>query len=111
MKRKNNCAWLCILWILIALCDMICCILNFIEGKLFLGAICLILSVSFSFVGGILLEKAISIYWQNKEVDYLNELFEEYREQKSEQIKPFEEFENQKESYNDKEVFEPVERN
>jgi hypothetical protein len=49
------------------------------------------LSVAFAFVSGILLNKAIAVYWHNKEVDWLHEYIDAFREKNEE---PFKEFDN-----------------
>jgi hypothetical protein len=94
MKIKNYYAWLCPLWIISTLCDSLACVVNFVEGKFAIGLIFLILSVAFAFVSGILLNKAIAVYWHNKEVDWLREYLEELREETIRQINPFEETKN-----------------
>lgn len=91
MKIKNNYIWLSVLWILSTLFDTVFCVVNFVDGSLIYGLIFLFLSVSFSFVSGILLNKAILVYWHNKEVDWLHDFAKELSQ---EQNKPFEEFEN-----------------
>lgn len=94
MKVKNYYAWLCPLWIISTLCDSISCVVTFVNGKFAVGLIFLILSVAFSFVSGILLNKAIAVYWHNKEVDWLQEMAKELQKEAIRQIKPFEEFDN-----------------
>jgi hypothetical protein len=89
MKLKNHYAWLCPIWIISTICESLACVVNFVEGNLAVGFIFLVLAVSFAFVSGILLNKAIAIYWHNKEVDWLHDIVEELREEKE---KPFEEF-------------------
>lgn len=81
-------------WIISTICDSVICVVNFVEGKIAVGFIFLILSVAFSFVSGILLNKAITIYAHNKEVEWLKEIVEELRQEAIKQIQPFEEFEN-----------------
>ena len=91
MKIKNTYAWLCPLWIISTLCDSLACVINFVDGKFAIGLIFLILSVAFAFVSGILLNKAIAVYWHNKEVDWLHENIDAFREKNEE---PFKEFDN-----------------
>ena len=91
MKIKNTYAWLCPLWIISTLCDSLACVINFVDGKFAIGLIFLILSVAFAFVSGILLNKAIAVYWHNKEVDWLHEYIDAFREKNEE---PFKEFDN-----------------
>jgi hypothetical protein len=54
------------------------------------GLLFLVLSVAFAFVGGMLLEKSLSIYRHNKTCDWLSEIAEEMIEQEKEL--PFGEF-------------------
>lgn len=91
MKLKNHYAWLCVVWIISALLQALCAVVNFVEGDLFVGFLFLILTCSFSFVGGILLDKALMIYHHNKFCDMLEKL-----PNKIEEEKPFEEFEGEK---------------
>ena len=95
MKLKNHYAWLCPLWIIATVFNSITCVVNFFNEKLAVGFIFLILSVSFAFVSGILLEKAIFIHQHNKEVDWLREIAEELKKNAINQIEPFEDFKNE----------------
>jgi hypothetical protein len=92
MKIKNHYAKLCFVWIFTTLIDSLACVVNFVEGNLWRGFIFLILSISFSFVSGILLNKAIAIYRHNKVCDFLKDIHEFLREQTEEKTEPFEEF-------------------
>lgn len=94
MKIKNHYILLCVIWVITSILNAISCVVNFVDGKLAVGFIFLILSVSFSFVSGSLLNKAVVVYWHNKEVEWLHEIAEELKEEAIQQIKPFEEFEN-----------------
>jgi hypothetical protein len=94
MKIKNHYILLCVIWVIASISNAVSCVVNFVDGKLAVGFIFLILSVSFSFVSGILLNKAVVVYWHNKEVKWLHEIAEELKEEAIQQIKPFEEFEN-----------------
>jgi hypothetical protein len=94
MKLKNYYAWLLPFWIITTLLDSISCVVNFVEGEIGIAFIFLILSVAFSFVSGILLQKAIFIHQHNKEVDWLKGIIEELKENAVSQIEPFEEFNN-----------------
>lgn len=94
MKLKNYYAWLCPFWIISCICDSLACVVNLVVGNLAVGLILLVLAVSFAFVSGILFNKAIAVYWHNKEVDWLHEIAEELQKDAIYQIKPFEEFEN-----------------
>ena len=94
MKLKNHYACLLPFWIISTICDSLACVVNFVEGKLVVGFIFLVLAVAVAFVSGILLNKAIAVYWHNKEVDWLHEIAEELQKDAIYKIKPFEEFEN-----------------
>ena len=91
MKIKNHYIWICIIWIIATVSGSLACVVKFVDGKIGLGFIFLILSVAFSFVSGILLNKAIAVYWHNKEVDWLHEYIDAFREKNEE---PFKEFDN-----------------
>lgn len=91
MKLRNHYAWLCVVWIISALLQALCAVVNFVEGDLFVGFLFLILSCSFSFVGGLLLDKALMIYHHNKFCDMLKNLPDNIEEEK-----PFEEFESER---------------
>lgn len=80
MKLKNHYAWVCLIWIIATIFDSVSCVVNFVEGNLAVGLIFLVLSVAFAFVSGILLNKAIVVYWHNKEVDWLHEIAQELKE-------------------------------
>lgn len=93
MKIKNHYAWICGLWIFATLVQSLACVVNFVGDNLIVGFIFLVTSVSFAFVSGILLNKAIIIYKHNKTCDFLEYIHEFLREHQAEE-KPFEEFEN-----------------
>lgn len=92
MKIKNIYARLCPIWIISALFNMITAVTSFVDGKIGLGFIFFIVACGFSFVSGILLDKAIQIYHHNKACDFLEEIHEFLREQSTERIEPFDEF-------------------
>ena len=94
MKLKNHYAWLCVFWVISTICDSISCAVNFVDGKLAVGLIFLILSVAFAFVSGTLLEKAFTIHQHNKTCDWLHDLAKELAKEQMENIKPFDEFES-----------------
>lgn len=94
MKIKNHYILLCVIWVIASISNAVSCVVNFVDGKLAVGFIFLILSVAFAFVSGILLEKALEIHNHNKEVDWLHEIAQELQEEQISKIKPFEEFEN-----------------
>lgn len=89
MKIKNTSAWLCQLWILVSVLNAVISVVNFTDGKLAFGVFFLILSVAFSFVGGLLLQKAIFVYNHNKACEFLEDIHEYLLEKE-----PFEEFED-----------------
>ena len=93
MKLKNYYAWLCPIWIIATVANTICCILNFVEGKFIVSIIFLVLAVSFSFVSGILLVRAITIYNHNKACDWLEKMAVDLRDEYMSQLQPFEECE------------------
>jgi hypothetical protein len=93
MKRKNNYIWICAVWIAFTLLNVVLCVVNFVDGNLWQGVLNLAVSVGFSFVSGILLEKAFAIHIHNKECDWLHEIVEELKAEAIESIQPFEEFE------------------
>lgn len=97
MKIKNHYAWLFALWVISTLCDSLTCVVNFVEGKYAVGFIFLVLSVAFSFVSGMLLQKAIMVHNHNTTCDMLEELADDLYEEYINQIEPFEEFEDKKE--------------
>ena len=90
MKLINYYAWLLPIWLIASFCSCIASFVNFLNGKLLLGMIFLILSVALAFVSGILLQKAIDIYYHNKEVEWLEEMVDEL----TIKDEPFEEFNN-----------------
>jgi hypothetical protein len=94
MKLKNHYAWLCAIWIISTICESLACVVNFVDGKIVLGFVFLVLSVAFSFVSGMLLVKALAIRWHNKEVDWLHSVAEDLYEEEMNQIEPFEDFKN-----------------
>ena len=96
MKIKNLYAWLFILWAIFTFALSVVSVVDFVDGNLIWGISFLILAVGFSFVSGILLARAVSIFFHNKEVDWLQEIAQEWLEEEFEQLKPFEEFENGK---------------
>lgn len=91
MKIKNHYAWLCAIWIIATICDSVSCAVNFINGEIVFGFMFLVMSVGFSFVSGILLNKAVAVYNHNKEVEWLEEIAETLYDD----IEPFEEFDNE----------------
>ena len=93
MKLKNHYAWLLPFGIISTIYDCVGSVVNFVDSKIVFGFIFLVLSISFSFVSGILLEKALVIHKHNKTCDWLHELAQELAKEEIEQIKPFEEFE------------------
>lgn len=94
MKIKNHYAWICPIWIISTILDSITCVVNFVDGRFGFGFIFLILSVSFAFVSGMLLNKAMVIYNHNKTCDWLHDIAIELAKEEIEKIKPFEEFDN-----------------
>ena len=94
MKLKNHYAWLCPFWIISTLLDSISCVVNFVDGKIAVGFIFLILSVAFAFASGMLLQKALEIRNHNKTCDWLHELAKELGKEQMEKIQPFDEFES-----------------
>ena len=94
MKIKNNSAWLAIVWAILAVAQSIGSVVNFVSGNLWLGVLFLILSVAFAFVCGILLQKAIYVYYHNKEVEWIESVHKAILESEMEKVKPFEEFNN-----------------
>ena len=95
MKLKNHYAWLCPFWIISTLLDSISCVVNFVDGKIAVGFIFLILSVAFAFASGMLLQKALEIRNHNKTCDWLHEIAEELKENAINKIEPFEDFKNE----------------
>lgn len=95
MKIKNHYVWLCTVWIISALCNSVGSVVNFVDGNIIFGIALLIFSIAFGFVGGILFEKALTIYKHNQVCDWLHEIAEELREEASKKIKPFEEFDDE----------------
>ena len=94
MKLKNHYAWLFAIWIVATICDSLACLVNFVDGKIVLGFVFLVLSVAFSFVSGMLLNKSIAVYKHNKICDWMHSVAEDLYEEEMENIKPFDEFEN-----------------
>jgi hypothetical protein len=94
MKLKNYSAWLAIVWAILAVAQSIGSVVNFVSGNLWVGVLFLILSVAFAFVCGILLQKAIYVYYHNKEVEWLESVHKAILESEVEKVKPFEEFNN-----------------
>ena len=92
MKIKNHYIWIFALWSIVSICDTISSVVHFSDGKVGVGFIFLILAVSFAFVSGSLLEKAIMVHKHNKQVEWLKNFADELRAEIEEQ--PFEEFEN-----------------
>ena len=81
MKLKNHYAWLCPFWIISTICDSLACVVNFVEGNLAVGLIFLVLAVAFAFVGGILLDNALTIRKHNKTCDWLDSIAEDLRDE------------------------------
>ena len=92
MKIKNHYIWIFALWSIASICDAISSVVYFSNGKVGVGFIFLILAVSFAFVSGSLLEKAIMVHKYNKQVEWLKNFADELRAETDEQ--PFEEFDN-----------------
>jgi hypothetical protein len=96
MKVKNHYVWVCVLWIICTILHSINCAVNFVDGNLAKGFIYLICAVAFSFVSGLLLIKALQTKKHNDICDFLDKIAEEIIEKQIKNIKPFEEFENEK---------------
>ena len=96
MKIKNTYAWLCPIWIISTLGNMITAITKVVDGKISLGFIFFIVACGFAVVSGILLEKAIHIYQHNMACDFLKDIHDFLLEKSMEQIDPFEELKGDK---------------
>jgi hypothetical protein len=90
MKIKNDYILVCIIWIFLTILHSVNCVVNFVDRNLVIGFMFLVIAVAFSFISGILLEKALEIHKHNKICDFL----EDVHEFLIDQIEPFEEFEN-----------------
>lgn len=95
MKIKNYYFLVCAIWIGLTLFNSIFCLTNFVEGNLAVGFLLLILSISLSFVSGILFNKAIFVHQHNKACEFLEEVREYLQEKSINQIEPFEDFKNE----------------
>ena len=93
MKIKNYYAFVAVAWIITTIIDCFACVVNFVDGTYLIGLIFLIITIAFSFVSGILVQKAIEIYKHNQLCDFLEHI-EDYLEEEPEEITPFEEFES-----------------
>ena len=95
MKIKNYYFWIAVIYVATCIIDGIFCVVNFVDGRLWLGLFQLCLSNAFALVGGIFFEKAFVVKRHNEACDWLHEIAEELREnQKKETELPFEEFKN-----------------
>lgn len=98
MKLKNHYVWICLLWIIITLCHSVSCVVNFVNENLGFGCLFLVLAVGFSFMSGVLFNKAKAIYHHNKQVDWLKEISKQLSEEEIQSIKPFEDFDDEGEN-------------
>lgn len=92
MKIKNNYILAFVIWSILTIIWALACVLNFMYGNFLMGFISLLLSVSFSFVSGILLTKSIAVFIHNKEVEFLEYVHEELRKEYQAKNEPFEDF-------------------
>ena len=89
MKIKNNYAKISVIWVLSTLLNSVSCLVQFVDGDLAWGFILLLVAVSFSFVSGILVQKALEIRKHNQMCDWLHDIAEDLREQAINSIEPF----------------------
>lgn len=95
MKIKNYYFWFALIYVAICIIDGIFCVVNFVDGRLWLGLFQLCLSNAFAFVGGIFLNKAFVIKRHNETCDWLHDIAEDLRQYQIEETElPFEEFDN-----------------
>jgi hypothetical protein len=95
MKRKNYYVVVVIVWSIIAIIQSVCCVVNFVDGNLLQGTLNCIFAVSFAFVDGIFLNKAIILHEHNKTCDWLHDIANELKQDLINNIEPFEGFDNE----------------
>ena len=97
MKIRNHYIWMCILWAIISMTNTILCVVNFVDGSLWQGVVNLLLAVPFSFVCGLLCEKAHEVRKHNQTCDWLHDIAEDLRKEAIERINPFDEIDKTQE--------------
>jgi hypothetical protein len=89
MKLKNHYIWLFIIWSIATIANAISSTVNFVDGQIGIGFICLVISIAFAFISGILLFKALEVRNHNWICDMLHDLTLELEMQEKELMKPF----------------------